>query len=103
MNCNANEMHEMQKDIQIAKLSFYGKKPSDRLSNTQVNNVTIKKNRCKETPTQVFPFEYCEIFKKQLSLEQLWWLLLRFERKHFSERQFNVEFLLCYPFIFPVG
>ena len=45
-----------------------------------------EKNRRKETPTQVFPFEYCEIFKKQLSLEQLWWLLLRFERKRFSER-----------------
>lgn len=63
MNCNANEMHEMQKDIQIAKLSFYGKKPSDRLSNTQVNNVTIKKIGVKRLQRRCFPLNIAKFLK----------------------------------------
>ena len=31
---------------------------------------------CKETPTQVFSCEYCEIFKKTFFAERLRWLLL---------------------------
>ena len=30
----------------------------------------------KETPTQVFSCEYCEIFKNSFFIEHLWWLLL---------------------------
>lgn len=63
MNCNANEMHEMQKDIQIAKLYFYGKKPSDRLSNTQVNNVTIKKIGVKRLQRRCFPLNIAKFLK----------------------------------------
>ena len=30
----------------------------------------------KETPTQVFSCKYCEVLKKPLFTEYLWWLLL---------------------------
>ena len=32
----------------------------------------------KETPTQVFSCEYCEVFKNSFFIEHLWWLLLWF-------------------------
>ena len=34
----------------------------------------------KETPTQVFPCEFCEIFKNSFFIEHFWWFILYFIR-----------------------
>ena len=53
---------------------------------------TVQAEACnfikKETPTQVFSCEYCEIFKGSFFIEHLWWLLL-----HFSEAGFESFFI----------
>ena len=45
----------------------------------------------KDTPTQVFPCEFCDIFKNTFFIERFWWLLLHHKgqcSKYTSEKKF---------------
>ena len=54
----------------------------------------------KETLTQAFSYEFCEIFKNTFFIEHFWWLLLAITEKLVFFKHLGIN-VVCNPFLFP--